>query len=242
MALAVATAGADVVVSSRRLAAAQEAAEDIGARTGVRTLGVALDVCDENSVAEAAGRIAAEMGAPHILINNAGGTCGDSPRHLFERSPQDIRNMLDLNLLGPILCTREFAPAMVSAGYGKIVNIASVAGLVGRDREVYRTSGLPEQPVEYAAVKAGVIGFTVDCAALFARNGVRVNAISPGGFRRDGMPGAFEQSYSERTALGRMGDSEARDLEGAVIFLASAASDYVTGHNLVVDGGFHFWK
>ncbi len=242
MALTLAEAGARVVVTSRDAESSRLAAADIAARTGTECLGCALDVRDSQSLRACRDGVFERLGSPTILVNNAGGTVGGSPRHLFDRDPADIMEMLNVNLLGTILCTKEFAPAMAERGYGKIINIASVAALVGRDRKVYHDSGLPAQPVEYAAAKAGVLGFTTDCAALLARDGVRINAISPGGFEREGMPAEFRSLYSERTALGRMGDESGRDLSGALLFLCCAESDYVTGHNLVVDGGFSFWK
>lgn len=242
MAGALAGAGADVVVTSRTRDAAVKAAESLAATWKVRTLGVAMDVRDEPSLQAAQDEIEKALGAPDILVNNAGGTVGTSPTHLFERSVEDIREMLDLNLLGTILATRQFAPAMAKNRRGKIINIASVAALVGRDRGLYAEAGLRAQPVEYAAAKAGLIGFTTDCAGLLGPDGICVNAISPGGFSRKGTPEDFQKLYSDRTALGRMGRESGDDLDGAVVYLASSASDYVTGHNLVVDGGFSFWK
>jgi len=242
MSAALAQAGADVVVTSRTKSQAVAAADALAREWNVNTLGVALDVCDEKSLETAQSEIEATLGSPDILVNNAGGTVGASPTHLFERSVGDIREMLDLNLLGTILATRQFAPAMAKNRQGKIINIASVAALVGRDRGVYAESGLRAQPVEYAAAKAGLIGFTTDCAGLLGPDGICVNAISPGGFSRKGTPEEFQKLYSARTALGRMGRESGDDLDGAVVYLASSASDYVTGHNLVVDGGFSFWK
>jgi NAD(P)-dependent dehydrogenase (short-subunit alcohol dehydrogenase family) len=98
---------------------------------------------------------------------------------------------------------------------------------------------MEQQPVDYAAAKAGVIGLTRDLAAFLAPYRIYVNSISPGGFER-GQPAGFIRDYSERTALGRMGQ-DGIDIKGAVLFLASAASDYITGQNLVVDGGFSIW-
>lgn len=242
MASTLARFGASVAVTSRNRESAERAAKDIADSTGSKTLGVALDVRDEDALEKAAALIAAHLGDPDILVNNVGGTIGETPRHLFERSPNDIRAMLEINLTGPILCTRQFAPAMARRGWGKVINISSVAAHVGRDRSVYEKSGLAAQPVEYAAAKCGLVGFTRDCAALLGRDGVRVNSISPGGFERSGMPDIFRKLYSDRTALGRMGDEPGSDLDGAVVFLASTASDYITGHDLVVDGGFSFWK
>jgi NAD(P)-dependent dehydrogenase (short-subunit alcohol dehydrogenase family) len=105
---------------------------------------------------------------------------------------------------------------------------------------MYYETGLPEQPIDYAAAKAGLLGATMDLAAILAPMGICVNAISPGGFER-GQPEAFIRAYGDRTPLGRMG-RDGIDLKGAVLFLASPASDYVTGHNLVVDGGFTTWR
>ena len=105
---------------------------------------------------------------------------------------------------------------------------------------MYDRSGLQGQPVDYAAAKAGVIGLTKDLAAYLSPMGVNVNCISPGGFSRD-LPESFVKDYSNRTPLGRMG-RDGIDLNGAVLYLASSASDYVTGHNLVVDGGFSIWQ
>ena len=115
---------------------------------------------------------------------------------------------------------------MAEQGSGSIINIASIAGLVGRDRRMYQHSGLGQQPLDYAAAKAGVIGLTMDAAAYLAPMGVRVNAISPGGFER-GQPQAFIDAYSDATALGRMG-RDGMDLKGAVRFLASPAADYIS--------------
>jgi len=123
---------------------------------------------------------------------------------------------------------------------GKIINVASVAGLVGRDRRMYDRNGMNQQPVDYAAAKAGVIGMTRDLAAVLAPYGVCVNSISPGGFER-GQPEGFVRDYADRTPLGRMG-RDGIDIKAAALFLASSASDYITGHNLVVDGGFSTWQ
>ncbi len=130
---------------------------------------------------------------------------------------------------------------MVPQRKGRIINIASIAGLVGRDRRLYQRNQIKEQAVDYAAAKAGVIGLTRDLAAVLAPDGINVNAISPGGFAREDLPSSFVRDYSERTPLGRMGADES-DLSGAVVFLAAPASAYITGHNLVVDGGFSIWR
>lgn len=96
--------------------------------------------------------------------------------------------------------------------------------------------------MDYTAAKAGIVGVTRDIAAVLAPQGVHVNSISPGGFARENVPPDFIKAYSDRTPMGRMGRQGSADLKGAALFLASPASDYVTGHNLVVDGGFSIWQ
>jgi NAD(P)-dependent dehydrogenase (short-subunit alcohol dehydrogenase family) len=152
-----------------------------------------------------------------------------------------VVDLVQNNLLGVLHCCQEVGRIMARQGSGKIINIASIAGIVGRDRRVYQRNGMNGQPIDYAAAKAGVIGMTRDLAGLLSPLGVHVNAISPGGFERRAMPAGFVRDYSDRTPLGRMG-RDGVDLKGAALFLASAASDYVTGQNLVVDGGFSLWR
>jgi len=235
-----AAAGCAVVVTSRNREAAQAACTRLQQRYGAPTLPLALDHTNWASVRDAATRAVEWQGRIDILINNAGGGSGQSPANLFERDPADIEAMIATNLTGAIYCCREFGRLMAHARRGKIINIASIAALVGRDRRIYEKNGMLGQPVDYAAAKAGIIGLTRDLAGLLGPSGVNVNAISPGGFAR-GQPGHFESDYSDRTPLGRMGRDGA-DLKGAILFLASSASDYVHGHNLVVDGGFSIWK
>jgi len=240
MAEALAEAGSHLVITSRDSARAESTAAEIARTFGVEVLPLPLDVRDHGQVAEMAARAAAWKGRLDILINNAGGGSGRGPCALFERLPEDVIGLIGTNLIGTLFCCQEVGRVMAQQGYGKIVNIASMAGLVGRDRRMYERSGLNQQPVDYAAAKAGVIGVTRDLAAVLAPYGVYVNSISPGGFER-GQPEAFVNAYSDRTPLGRMG-RDGVDIKAAALFLASSASDYVTGHNLVVDGGFSIWQ
>lgn len=240
MADALAEAGADVIVTSRDAESAKAAAEQLRKTRGVDAMGMGVNVVDHAEVAEMAKKAAAWKGHLDILINNAGGTPpGTSPAWLFDRDPKAIAELLNVNLLGTIYCCQEVGRIMAAQKSGRIINIASIAALVGRDRKMYQRNKMNGQPVDYAAAKAGIVGLTYDLAAMMGPFGVRVNAISPGGFARK-QPGDFERDYSERTALGRMG-RDGIDLKGAALFLASPASDYVTGHNLVVDGGFVIW-
>lgn len=234
-----AAAGCAVAITSRDEGKARESAQKLREKYGVETAAFGLNQRDASSVAEVAAAVAEWKPRLDVLVNNAGGGSGDRPGILFERTADDAVALIETNLTGMVHCCREFGRRMAEQGSGKIINIASMAGLMGRDRRMYARAGMKGQPVEYAAAKAGVIGLTMDLAGFLSPQGVCVNAISPGGFER-GQPAQFIHDYSERTPLGRMG-RDGIDLNGAILFLASPASDYVTGHNLVVDGGFSIW-
>ncbi len=233
-------AGCHLAITSRTAENAKESAGRLAETYGVETLGLGLDQTSFEQVDQAVNQVAAWKGRIDILVNNAGGGVGASAAKLLERDPADIALMINTNLTGALYCCRQVGAVMAKQGSGKIINIASIAGMCGRDRRVYERGGLKGQPVDYAAAKAGVIGMTVDLAGYLSPMGVYVNAISPGGFER-GQPEAFIREYSERTMLGRMG-RDGIDLKGAILFLAAPASDYVTGQNLAVDGGFVYWK
>ena len=241
MACELATAGCHVVITSRYPEKLTEPANKIRTDFGVDVLTLTLDQCIHEQVKNMAQQAQQWKGHIDILINNAGGGSGASEGNLFGRDPQDMVHVITTNLTGALFCCQEVGRIMADQGDGKIINIGSIAGLVGRDRSMYRENNKMEQPVDYAAAKAGVIGMTRDLAAFMAPYGVNVNCISPGGFRSDNLPEGFVKAYSKATALGRMGEY-GRDLRGAALFLASAASDYITGQNLVVDGGFSIWK
>jgi NAD(P)-dependent dehydrogenase (short-subunit alcohol dehydrogenase family) len=235
-----AAAGCHLAVTSRTLESAQRSAEAISTRYSVETLALQLDQTDFRDVARVFAAVQAWKGHIDVLVNNAGGGSGNSIANLFERNPEDIDALIRINLTGMIYCCREAGRIMAPQRAGKIINIASIAGLVGRDRRMYARSQMNGQPVDYAAAKAGVIGFTRDLAGFLSPMGVHVNSISPGGFARQ-LSEQFVRDYSDASPLGRMG-RDGVDLKGAILFLASPASDYVTGHNLVVDGGFSIWK
>jgi NAD(P)-dependent dehydrogenase (short-subunit alcohol dehydrogenase family) len=240
-----AEAGCDLVLTSRSLASAEQTVAKLRAKHRRDMLALALDVTQQPQIVAMARQAAAWKGHVDILINNAGGTPpgkgGKGKAHLFERDPEDAAELIAINLLGSLYCCQEFGRLMAKQGRGKIINVASIAGLLGRDRRMYHRHDLRGQPIDYAAAKAGVIGMTRDLAGLLSPLGVHVNSISPGGFDRGHLPAGFVKDYSDRTPLGRMG-RDGTDLQGPILFLASPASDYVTGHNLVVDGGFTIWQ
>jgi NAD(P)-dependent dehydrogenase (short-subunit alcohol dehydrogenase family) len=183
------------------------------------------------------------------LVNNAAlnpafgrdrATAFDLP---FEEYSLDLWNRtLAVNLTGMFLCTREVAPIMRAQQRGVIVNVSSTYGLVGPDQRLYETDdpdgGRGYKPVDYSVTKSGVLGFTRYLAAYWAGTGIRVNTLTPGGVLSD-QPEQFVRRYSARTPLGRMADCH--EYSAALLFLLSDASSYMTGGNLVVDGGWTAW-
>lgn len=240
MASALAGAGSHLVITSRNYLRAAESAQKLQEKYQVEVLPLELDHTSAGQVQQAAARTGQWKGKIDILVNNAGGGSGQPPSRLFEKSPEQVTDLIHQNLTGTLFCCREVGKIMSRQGRGKIINIASVAGILGRDRRMYDRSHMQGQSIDYAAAKAGIIGMTRDLAAYLSPMGIYVNCISPGGFARN-LPESFVKEYSDRTPLGRMG-RDGIDLNGAVLFLASSASDYVTGHNLVVDGGFTIWQ
>jgi NAD(P)-dependent dehydrogenase (short-subunit alcohol dehydrogenase family) len=240
MAKGLAEAGASLVLTSRSLDKAQRAAADLETSHGVKTLGLSLDHCDPRDVEVCFQAAHDWMGRLDVVVNNAGGGAVGGATNFFQRSIEDIKEMISVNLTGVIFCCQAGGRLMAAQGHGKIINISSVAALVGRNRKLYEATGLAEQAVDYAAAKAGLLGLTRDLAAFLAPHNIQVNAISPGGFRKN-QSEAFIQGYSDLTMQGRMGESQS-DLTGAVVFLASPASAHVTAQNLVVDGGFQYFR
>lgn len=241
MALALAEAGADVAIASRKLADAKKAATTIARTTGRRALPLACDVTREAQVRTMVTNTLQAFGKINILVNNAGNVVSAPETSPFEKRPLgDWEHTVAVNLTGVFLCSKHVvARAMKPAREGVIIHIGSTAGLIGKDRRVYRGTKMGGVTLDYEAAKAGVINMTRDMAVALAPHGIRVNCISPGGFFRRQDP-RFVKAYSATVPMGRMGQ-DGKELKGAVVFLASEASSYVTGHNLVVDGGLTAW-
>ena len=232
--------GADIVIACRDTAKGETLARRLVEEFSVRTLVLTWNATDVESIKSLAKEAQAWQGHVDVLMCNAGGNRTTSAHHFFDRSDDDIRVSVETNLLSVLYCCREFGRIMKAQGAGTIINIASIAGVIGRDRRMYKRSGRDfENLVDYSASKGGIISATRDLAAVLAPYGVRVNSISPGGFD-NGCDERFRACYGEDTPLGRMGKG-GEELGGAALFLASEASSYVTGHNLVVDGGFTIW-
>jgi len=159
----------------------------------------------------------------------------------FKEFPlQSWKEALDVNLTGMFLTCQAAAKVMKDTGKGSIINICSTYGITGPDQRLYKSLGEPRlyKPVYYTVSKAGVLGLTKYIATYYEGTEIRCNALTPGGVERDHDP-AFKEAYSQRTVMGRM--AYPHEMKGAVVFLASEASSYVTGTNLVVDGGWTAW-
>jgi len=226
MAEALAEMGSSVVLCARKKDRCEQAAKDL-AELGVKTMALGCDVRNPASIREVVDRSAAEFGRIDILINNAGVSWG-AP---VEEMPLEAWNkVIETNLTGTFLFSQAAGKIMLRQRRGKIINIASVAGFRGAP---------PELPASgYHASKGGVIAFTKDLACKWAGHNINVNAIAPGWFPTHMSEVAIErnkEAFLKRIPLGRFGSEN--DLKGAAVFLASDASDFVTGHVLVVDGG-----
>ena len=239
IAIGMAEAGARVIITSRDPAKAEQGAAKMNGKFPGRFIGKTMDLRNEDSIAALLASVRDEFGPLDILVNNAGGHSPEACGFLERESLNGWNTFIETNLTGTFLMIREYARLMMPHRYGCIVNIASISSLLGRDRSVY-PAGMTPNPIAYTAAKAGIIGLTYDAAAYLGAYGIRVNAVSPGGFERT-QPESFIQAYSARTMLGRMG-RQGHDLKGAVVFLASEAASYVTGHNLYVDAGFSRYK
>jgi gluconate 5-dehydrogenase len=241
IACAFAEAGASLIITSRNAESAKAATERLAGEYGAEVMTCRMDQQHYAQVEAMAAAVMERFGRIDILVNNAGGGSGKSEGNLFARDPGQIKAMIDTNLTGMIFCCKAVGKYMMRQKSGKIINLGSVAGMCGRNRNMYRKTNKMEQPVDYSAAKGGVISVTRDLAGLMSPNGICVNCISPGGFDRGDLPQSFIDAYSEETPLGRMGKIGS-DIKGPALLLASSAGDYITGHNLVVDGGFSIWK
>lgn len=237
---ALAELGCTVALADIDEPAGRAAAEDIAARRGIRTEAFAADLADEAAVAVLPGRVAETLGGLDILVNSAAfvGTTKLTGWAVpfAEQSAETWRAALEVNLTSVFVLVQAAEPWLKKSGKGSVVNIASIYGMVGPDLGLYGGTAMGN-PAAYGAAKGGLLQLTRWLATVLAPS-VRVNAVTPGGIAR-GQAEEFVRRYEARTPLGRMGREE--DVKGAVAFLAGDLSAYVTGQNIVVDGGWTAW-
>lgn len=229
---ALAEAGATVITASRSLERNIEYAESLRAR-GFDAHGLSVDIGDPASIGNLAEQVESRFGRLDILVNNAlARPKGMST--LEELTVESLQESAAADMVGLTLMCKAFMPGMARRGSGSVVNIGSIYSVVGNDPTLYVGTDIKPPPA-YSFVKGGLLNFTRALAAAYGKKGVRVNCLSPGGFSPD-VPAMFNERYSERCPIGRMMNHE--DIQGALVFLASDASQYVTGVNLMVDGGW----
>lgn len=238
------SAGAQVVVADLN----EERCREFAATLGENTLGVGVDVTSKESVTTLRDKIVERFHRIDILVNNAAmndmveNPLGGPESSKFEDYPLELwRRVMDVNVTGMFLCSQILGAEMARQGSGSIINIASTYGIVAPDQSIYQ---LPDgtqafyKSAVYPTSKGAVLSFTRFLAAYWGKSAVRVNALSPGGVE-NGQPDYFRDNYARKTPLGRMASPS--DYQGALVFLASDASQYMTGANLVVDGGWTAW-
>ena len=244
-----AEAGANVVVADIDSDAAQKTAQGL-VNAGYSAASFGLDVTRKESAEEMVTETLRQFGSLDILVNSAAldpkfdadaAAKGIAPG-AFEDYPLDQWNAaVNVNLTGMFLVTQACVKPMLAQGkIGSIINICSTYGLNGPDQRIYLKDGkrVAFKPVYYTTTKAGVMGFTKYLAAYYAETDIRVNALTPGGVYNDHNE-TFTRKYSEKTIMGRMARKD--EMNGALLFLASEASSYMTGNNVVVDGGWTAW-
>ena len=227
IALALADAGADVVIADVLTSLSEEVVKEIEAG-GSRALGVKLDVTNANDVQEMAGKVTDHFGRIDILINNAGIQCISAA----EDFPlEDWNRVVNINLTGVFLCSQAVGKIMINQKKGKIINISSLFGTIGS----------PHGAAAYNSSKGGVINLTKSLAVEWGKHNINVNAIAPGIIETELTRKRLEDKeyfdlWINRTPLERIGKPE--DLSGAIIYLSSGASDFVTGNTIMIDGGY----
>jgi gluconate 5-dehydrogenase len=231
MATGLAEAGSRVVICSRKLENCERAANAIE-KLGVKALAVACDVTRPDQVQAMKGAVMRAFGRVDVLVNNAGRAWAAPPEDTpLERWQQ----VFDLNVTGPFLCAQALGREMIRARRGKIINIASIAGLVGRNPRAYNS-------IAYGASKGALVNFTRDLAVKWAGHNIQVNCICPGFFVTPLNQKLYEsnrEAIEREIPLGRTGGPD--DLKGIAVLLASDASNFITGAVIPVDGGAVAW-
>lgn len=226
------------------LALVKQQADEL-AKENIEAVAFSVDITDEEAVKQAIGQLTEKYGRIDVLINNAAmnpAIGSEESKKQFvpvEEYPVELwRKELDANLTGMFICSKNVAAIMKKQGKGVIVNVASEVSNIAHDHRVYNAPGKYKSPT-YVTSKTGVLGLTRSLAAQLGEHNIRVNAFSPGGVENAKMPADFVERFSKTTMLGRM--AKEKEYNGAIIFLCSEASSFMTGANLTIDGGKSSW-
>lgn len=237
--LGLAEAGALVIIASRNLDNCNGLAKQL-TEQGYKADAVKLDLGDESSIASLIDFVKSKYGKIDVLVNNS--VTREGYKNLEESTTEDWEKAQHINSTGLMLICKAVIPQMIKQENGSIINIGSIQGSVGPNFEVYGNTGMTS-PLNYTYDKWGMVGFTKWMANYYGKHNIRVNCISPGGYG-PGIESSFGENeftnnYKKLTPLKRFCYDD--DIKGPVVFLASAAASYVTGHNLLVDGGWTSW-
>lgn len=238
--VALAEAGAHVIVASRNVEQCEAQAAVIRGR-GLQATAHRLDLADEQSIQQFVAAVDASHGKIDVLVNNSVSRYG--LRDIEQTTAEGWLQAQQVNGLGLMLLSKAVVGRMRERLSGNIINIGSIQGILGPHFPVYGDTGMTSG-IEYTYAKWGMVGMTKWLANYYGKYNIRANCVSPGGYNPDAADAAIEENeflrnYMERTPLRRMANEE--DIKGAVVYLASEASSYVTGHNLVLDGGWSNW-
>jgi len=229
---AVTEAGAETFVASRDRDKLEALAAQCRA-DGLNVTALQYDQGDEASILALRDEILRRSGRVDVLVNNS---VARPMKKAYQDDAEAFAESMRINATGLFLITRAFGDVMAERASGSIVNVGSIQGMIAPDPTIYRGTTMSGWYPDYFFHKGGMINFTRFAASYYGAKGVRCNCVSPGGFQTDTMPEAFVRQYGDRTFLGRL--ANASDLMGAIVFLASDASAYITGANLPVDGGY----
>lgn len=241
---ALAERGAKVVIADINQSACDDLAIQLADQTGAKVHGLAVDLSSEASIIDWSKAILDIHGRVDVLVNNAAAKAKGFFAPLEDYSLQAWNEVMAVNVNAVFLVVRELGPGMAERGVGSIINVASIYGVVGPDQRIYEGSwyedlgGAINTPMIYAASKGAVVSMTRYLATYWGPKGIRCNCLTPGGVA-SGQNEEFDKLYSARVPMGRM--AKADEMIGALIYLASDASSYVNGQNIIVDGGWTAW-
>jgi len=238
-ATALSSAGANVVLADINYNKCKKIEKELKEKNNVSPFSIKMDISNKKSIDNAIAKVMKKYSTIDVLVNNAVFPETQKERSIqFEKFPLELWNKIfAVNVTGVFLCNQKIGSIMVKQKKGSIINISSMYGIVAADQRIYGNSGL-NSTAAYAVTKSSLFNFTRYLASYWRNTGVRINTLTLGGVENNQDP-KFIQKYSEKTMIGRM--AKKNEFTGALIFLASDASSYMTGSNMVVDGGWTAW-